>query len=234
MSGHSKWATTKRAKAATDAKRSSLFTKLSKNITIAARAGIDPETNFKLRMAIDQARSYNMPKDNIERAIKRGSGAGEADKIESLLYEAYGPDGVAILIEVVTDNKNRAVSNLKHILSKYDGNLAGAGSVMWMFDIRGQIVLSKEDLSEEEELAVIEAGALDIIKDEQTRIITEINDLEKVKNFLQAKNLPISSSEVVYLGKNLIETKDPEKLLKLLDTLDDDDDVNNVYTNANI
>jgi YebC/PmpR family DNA-binding regulatory protein len=129
MSGHSKWATTKRAKAATDSKRSSLFTKLSKNITVAARDGVDPAMNFKLRIAIDQARNFNMPKDNVERAINKASGAGAGAILESLLYEAYGPDGVAILIEVVTDNRNRTVSNLKHILNKYDGSLAGTGSV---------------------------------------------------------------------------------------------------------
>mgnify|MGYP002388840221 FL=1 len=143
MSGHSKWATTKRAKSAIDAKRGNLFTKLSKNITIAARNGVDPETNFKLRIAIDKARNYNMPKDNIERAIKRATGVGGDSNIENLLYEAYGPEGVAILIEAITDNKNRAVATLKHILGKYDGSLAGSGSVLWMFDIRGEIILNK-------------------------------------------------------------------------------------------
>lgn len=234
MSGHSKWATTKRAKAITDIKRSSLFTKLSKNITVAARDGVDPESNFKLRIAIDQARSYNMPKDNIERAIVRASGTGTGAVLESLLYEAYGPDGVAILIEVVTDNKNRTVSNLKHILNKYDGSLAGSGNVMWMFDTRGQLILAVKNLSEVDELEFIEAGAIDIIPDEQVKIITGINDLEKVKNVIQAKNIEIVSSELIYVAKNLVESKDSERLLKFLDTIDDDDDVNNVYTNANI
>ncbi len=234
MSGHSKWATTKRAKAVTDSKRSSLFTKLSKNITVAARDGADPATNFKLRIAIDQARNFNMPKDNVERAINKASGPGTGAILESLLYEAYGPDGIAILIEVVTDNRNRTVSNLKHILNKYDGSLAGAGSVMWMFDTRGQIILETKDLSEADELDVIEAGAIDIIRDDQVKVITGINDLEKVKNIIQAKNIKISASELVYLAKTLVEPKDSEKLLKLLDTIDDDDDVNNIYTNANI
>lgn len=234
MSGHSKWATTKRAKAAVDAKRGNLFTKLSKNITIAARDGLDPETNFKLRIAIDKARVFNMPKDNIERAIKRAAGVSGDSNIENLLYEAYGPEGVAILIEAITDNKNRSVSNLKHILSKHSGSLAGSGSVLWMFDMRGEIVLKKNDLSEEEELAIIELGIVDIIRDEQIRLITEINQLEIIKNRLQDKGYELSSSEIIYLAKNKVEVKEPEKLMKLLDELDDDDDVNNIYTNANI
>ncbi len=234
MSGHSKWATTKRAKASIDAKRSNLFTKLSKNITVAARGGLDQNSNFKLRMAVDKARDLNMPKDSIERAIKRAAGVGDGNNIESLLYEAYGPEGSALLIEVVTDNKNRAVANIKNTLSKYDGNFAGAGSVLWMFDIRGEVDLEKNDLSEAEELDIIEAGALDIIHDEPIKIITELNDLEKVKNNLQSKNFVIKSSEIVDKAKNQVNLSDPDKLLRLLDALDDDDDVNNIYTNANI
>ncbi len=234
MSGHSKWATTKRAKSAIDAKRGNLFTKLSKNITIAARNGVDPETNFKLRIAIDKARNYNMPKDNIERAIKRATGVGGDSNIENLLYEAYGPEGVAILIEAITDNKNRAVATLKHILGKYDGSLAGSGSVLWMFDIRGEIILNKKMLNEQEELQVIEMGLIDVINEEPVKLITEINDLEKIKNNLQNMGFEISSSEMVYLSKNKVEVKDSEKLIKLLDELDELDDVNNIYTNANI
>lgn len=234
MSGHSKWATTKRAKSAIDAKRGNLFTKLSKNITIAARSGADPESNFKLRIAIDKARNYNMPKDNIERAVKRASGVGGENNIENLLYEAYGPDGVAILIEAITDNKNRAVANLKHTLSKYDGSLAGSGSVLWMFDIRGEIVLQKTSLNEQEELQIIEMGVVDLINEDPVKIITEINDLEQIKNNLQSSGFEISSSEIVYVAKNKIEVKDSEKLIKLLDEIDEMDDVNNIHLNANI
>lgn len=234
MSGHSKWATTKRAKSAIDAKRGNLFTKLSKNITIAARSGSDPESNFKLRIAIDKARNYNMPKDNIERAVKRASGVGGENNIENLLYEAYGPDGVAILIEAITDNKNRAVANLKHTLSKYDGSLAGSGSVLWMFDIRGEIVLQKTSLNEQEELQIIEMGVVDLINEDPVKIITEINDLEKIKNNLQSSGFEISSSEIVYVAKNKVEVKDSEKLIKLLDEIDEMDDVNNIHINANI
>lgn len=234
MSGHSKWATTKRAKSAIDAKRGNLFTKLSRNITIAARSGADPESNFKLRIAIDKARDFNMPKDNIERAVKRASGIGGENNIENLLYEAYGPDGVAIVIEAITDNKNRAVANLKQTLSKYDGSLAGSGSVLWMFDIRGEIVLKKNKLNEQEELQVIEMGIIDLINEEPVRLITEMNDLEKVKNNLQTSGFEISSSEIVYVPKNKTAVKDSEKLIKLLDELDEMDDVNNIHINADI
>lgn len=234
MSGHSKWATTKRAKAAVDAKRGNLFTKLSKNITIAARGGSDPESNFKLRIAIDKARDFNMPKDNIERAVKRASGIGGENNIENLLYEAYGPEGVAILIEAITDNKNRSVANLKHALAKYDGSLAGSGSVLWMFDIRGEIVLKKNKLNDQEELQIIEMGIIDLINEDPVRLITEMNDLEKIKNNLQTSGFEISSSEIVYVPKNKIAVKDSEKLIKLLDELDEMDDVNNIHLNADI
>lgn len=234
MSGHSKWATTKRAKSAIDAKRGNLFTKLSRNITIAARSGADPESNFKLRIAIDKARDFNMPKDNIERAVKRASGIGGENNIENLLYEAYGPDGVAIVIEAITDNKNRAVANLKQTLSKYDGSLAGSGSVLWMFDIRGEIVLKKNKLNEQEELQVIEMGIIDLINEEPVRLITEMNNLEKIKNNLQTSGFEISSSEIVYVPKNKTAVKDSEKLIKLLDELDEMDDVNNIHINADI
>ncbi len=232
MSGHSKWATIKRAKASTDAKRSNLFSKLSKNIIVAAREGADPSMNFKLRMAVDKARAFSMPKDNIERAVKKGSGDTDGARIESQLYEGYGPGGVALIIEALTDNKNRTVSNIKHILSKAGGNLGG--SVLWMFDTKGQIILDKKELSEAEELNIIEAGADDINKDEETKVITNIDDLERVKDNLQSKGLTVQSSEMIYLAKEKVTPSNSEKLLKLLDTLDDDDDVNNIYTNADI
>jgi YebC/PmpR family DNA-binding regulatory protein len=234
MSGHSKWATTKRAKSAIDAKRGNLFTKLSRNISIAARSGADPETNFKLRIAIDKARNFNMPKENIERAVKKASGAGSENNIENLLYEAYGPEGVAILVEAVTDNKNRTVAMLKHALSNHGGSLAGSGSVLWMFDIRGDITLNKKILNEQEEMQVIEMGVIDIVNEEPVKLITEINDLEKVKNELQNKGFEISSAEMIYLAKTKVSVTDQETLLKLLDEIDDIDDVDNIYINANI
>lgn len=235
MSGHSKWATTKRAKEAKDFKRSNLFTKLSKNITIAAKSGADPDSNFKLRMAIDQARSMSMPKENIERAIKRGSGAGDEAALESLLYEAMAAGGVALLIEVLTDNRNRAISNVKHILTKAGASLGNAGSVQWMFDIKGEIVLSINHLSPEQELQIIEAGAEDILAEDDTvKVITDASQLEQVKNKLQTAKFDIKSSAIIYLAKNKVIAPDPDALLKLLDALDDDDDVNNIYTNADI
>lgn len=235
MSGHSKWATTKRAKEAKDSKRSNLFTKLSKNITIAAKSGADPDANFKLRMAIDQARSMSMPKENIERAIKRGSGTGDEANLESLLYEAIVSGGVALLIEVLTDNRNRTISNIKHILTKAGASLGNAGSVQWMFDLKGEIGLAKSGLNSDEELQIIEAGAEDILTEDDTvKVITDASQLEQVKNKLQIAKFEIKSSAMIYLAKNKVIAPDPDALLKLLDALDDDDDVNNIYTNADI
>ncbi|MBT6691707.1 YebC/PmpR family DNA-binding transcriptional regulator [Candidatus Parcubacteria bacterium] len=234
MSGHSKWSTIKRAKEAKDAKRSNLFTKLSKNIAVAARGGADPDSNFKLRMAIDKAKAMSMPKDNIDRAVKKGSGTGDEGQIESLLYEAYGPDGAALIIEILTDNKNRTVSNVKHILSKHNGSLGGNGSVLWMFEMKGEVILDKSELTEEEEMKLIEAGAEDILVEDKIRIITNIDDLEKIKNSLQTANFDVESSEMIYLAKDKVGLKDSEKVLNLMDALDDDDDVNNIYTNADI
>jgi len=234
MSGHSKWSTIKRAKEAKDAKRSNLFTKLSKNISLAARDGADLDTNFKLRIAVDKAKAMSMPKDNIERAIKRGSGQTDEGQIESLIYEAYGPEGVAMIVEILTDNKNRSISNLKHILSKYNGSLGSSGSVMWMFEPKGEIVLTKEKISEAEELKLIEAGAEDIVSDEEVKIITNIDDLQKAKEEISKAGFEVKSSEMIYLAKDRVDLKEEEKLINLLDALDDDDDINNIYTNANI
>jgi len=235
MSGHSKWATTKRAKEAKDAKRSNLFTKLSKNISVAARSGADLDTNFKLRMAVDKAKAYSMPKDNIDRAIKKGSGEADGDQIESYLYEGFGPGGVALIVEVLTDNKNRTVSNLKHIFSKHGGNLGGDGSVQWMFEVKGQIVLAKANLSDEEEMKIIDAGAEDIeSSDEKIIVITKLEDLENIKNKLQDFDFEVESSEMTYVPKDKLVPEKEEQLLNLLDALDDDDDVNNIYTNTDI
>lgn len=234
MSGHSKWSTIKRAKEAKDAKRSNLFTKLSKNITLAAKSDPSIETNFQLRIAVDKARSFNMPKDNIERAIKRASGSGDGANIESLLYEAYGPEGVAIIINILTDNKNRAISNLKHILSKRGGNLGNSGSVLWMFDLKGEIILDKEKLTEEEELLIIEAGAEDIIEEDKVKVIVDKDIFAEARDKLEATGFEIFNSDIIYLAKEKVSVTDDEKLLNLLGDLDDDDDVNNIYTNANI
>ncbi|MDD4290475.1 MAG: YebC/PmpR family DNA-binding transcriptional regulator, partial [Patescibacteria group bacterium] len=182
MSGHSKWATTKHKKALVDSKRSSTFTKLTKIVQIAARDGADPDMNFKLRMAIDKAKSFSVPKDNIERAIARGAGIGEGNVLEEITYEAYGPGGVALIIESVTDNKNRSAADIKHLLSKHGGSLGASNSVMWQFDRRGVIYTKNTSLNDEEELSIIDAGALDIEKsDDGIRIITQMEDLQKIQ-----------------------------------------------------
>lgn len=235
MSGHSKWATTKRAKAVVDAKRSSLFTKLAKNISIAAREGADPKTNFKLRMAIDKARAFSMPKDNIERAVAKGSGTGEGAHLESALYEGFGPGGVAIMVEAITDNKNRTVSEVKNIFSKHGGNLGNANSVGWMFERVGSIALENKNLSDEQELSLIDAGANDIVKnDDATMVITPLENLQKVKEVCEKLGLTVSEASLVYNPKEQVAPQNPDGIVSLLEALDDLDDVNAVYTNANV
>ncbi len=231
MSGHSKWATTKHKKALIDSKRSSLFTKLTKNIQIAARDGADTEMNFKLRMAVDKARSYSVPKENIERAIARGSGSGEGTALEEMIYEGYGPNGVAIIIEVVTDNKNRAASDIRHILSKHGGALAASNSVLWQFDRVGVIYLKNTAVTDEQELAIIDAGANDIeVSDDGVRVITNMTDLQKVQEAI--KNIvEIDNAELEYIAKNKVKVEDTESLDKLFDALDENEDAGNYYSN---
>ncbi len=234
MSGHSKWATTKRQKAAVDAKRSSLFTKVSKNLSIAARDGADPTSNFKLRIAIDQARAVSMPKDNIERAIARGSGTSGGAQLEHILYEGYGPEGIALIVETITDNKNRTISELKHYFSKNGGHLAGNGSVSWMFDERGVITVTGPTLSGEQELALIDHGLLDVRRDGGITLITERGKLQEAKEAAEKLGLSIGEASLAYMPKDPIAPKDSERLTNFLDGLDDLDDVNTIYTNADI
>ncbi|MBL7021964.1 YebC/PmpR family DNA-binding transcriptional regulator [Patescibacteria group bacterium] len=235
MSGHSKWATTKRAKEGKDAKRSGLFTKLAKAISIAARDGGDPEMNFKLRMAIDRAKKLSLPKDNIDRAIKSGTGENGGAIIEEITYEGYGPGGIALIIETITDNKNRTVGEVKHMLSKYGGNLGGSGSVMWMFDRKGVIYLESSSINEEQELIIIDAGAEDIITDDNSVIIYTLDsDLHKIKEQLEKNGFDISDSKLEFVPKDKAAVESEEKVLRILDALDDLDDVQNIYTNADI
>ncbi|MFW0838149.1 MAG: YebC/PmpR family DNA-binding transcriptional regulator [Candidatus Komeilibacteria bacterium] len=235
MSGHSKWATTKRQKASADAKRSNLFTKLAKNIAIAARDGSDPETNFKLRIAIDRAKKLSLPKDNIERAIKNGSGELTGQQIEEILYEAYAPDGIALLIATITDNKNRTVSEIKHLLTKAGGSLGSSGSVLWMFTRRGVIYLNDSNLKEEQELALIDAGAIDIDRNEDKIIIyTSDTDFKAVEEVARNAKLDIDDSDLEYIAKDIVVPPQPDKITKLMDQLDELDDVQNVYTNADV
>lgn len=240
MSGHSKWATIKRAKGATDIKRGAAFTKLARAITVAARSGGGDQTmNFKLRLAIDKARDGNMPKDTIERAIKRGTGELEGAQIESLTYECFGPGGVALIVEALTDNKNRTVSNLKHILQEHGGNLGSANSVMWMFERKGVIRLPAAGLDpktrEELELKIIETGAQDI-KDEDgfLTIYTAADQLQEVKEKLEKIGQKVEHADTEFVAKESVAIDESVKsrLEKLFEALDADDDVQDFYTNA--
>ena len=233
MSGHSKWATTKRQKGAADAKRGALFTKLANQITVAAREGGDPEMNFKLRLAIDLAKANNVPKDNIERAIARGTGAGSGGQIESIAYEGFGPDGIAMIIEALTDNRNRTSSNVKHLLAKHGGSLGGPNTVGWLFAKVG--TLRVDGLTEDQELSAIEAGAQDIRRDNDgVAVYTQPNDLQAVKKKLEGLDIPVAYAQVEWLAKEEKPVSDATKeaLGKLFAELDEDSDINDYYTNA--
>ena len=237
MSGHSKWATIKHAKGAADAKRGQLFTKFIKEISIAARmGGGDPAANPRLRTAILKARAANMPKDNIERAIKKGTGELGGATYEEKLYEGYGPGGVAILVEVLTDNNNRAVANVRNIFSKSGGNLGATGSVAYMFNRKGVIEYDAEVVSEDEVMDVaLEAGADDIVtEDGIITVTTDPASFESVLEVLQGKGYESVSAEVAMVPDmySAVDTETATKLQKLIDRLEEDDDVQNVYTNA--
>ncbi|MCX8106010.1 MAG: YebC/PmpR family DNA-binding transcriptional regulator [Ignavibacterium album] len=239
MSGHSKWATIKRKKAALDAKKGKIFTKLIKEITIAARqGGGDPAGNPRLRLAIDNAKAENMPAENIERAIKKATGELEGVTYHELTYEGYGPAGVAMLVEVATDNKNRTVAEVRHIFSKHGGSLGETGSVAWMFERKGVITVPKQDKSEDDILAIVlDAGADDLQTEEEFyEITTSVENFEPVRKALQENNLKVDNASLQWIAKNTIEVKgeDAEKVMKLIEALEDCDDVQNVYSNADI
>jgi len=240
MSGHSKWATIKRAKAITDAKRGQAFTKLGRNITIAVskNGGADPAFNFKLRMAMDRARDGGMPSDNIVRAIKRGSGEGK-EALENVIYEGYGPFGTAFLVETVTDNSNRTSQNIKHIFAKHNGNFGAKGSVAWQFVTKGQILVEREgrkDLSDLE-LAAIDAGAEDVRESaDGLEVYTLPLDLQKIKELLIKAGAVVAKAEVIQessQGVDLTEEQKP-KVDALFAELENDDDVIAVHTSANL
>jgi YebC/PmpR family DNA-binding regulatory protein len=239
MSGHSKWATTKRRKFAVDAKRGAIFTKIAKIITVTARAGGgDPTSNFSLRMAIDKARSVNMPTDNIERAIKRGAGGTDGAQIESLVYEGFGPAKSQFIVRCLSDSKNRTASEIRHLFSEYGGSL---GSVAWNFSEQGVIRVSAENLAgknfDDLELELIDAGADNIIKeDEGVTIQTKIADLAKVKTFLDEKNIVVESAQLEYVAKEEQKLSEEEaaKVQNFIEKLDDNEDVEDYYTNVNI
>ncbi|MBI1796127.1 MAG: YebC/PmpR family DNA-binding transcriptional regulator [Candidatus Eisenbacteria bacterium] len=235
MSGHSKWATIKRKKAATDQARGKLFSKCIKEITIAARHGGDPEMNPRLRTAITSAKAVSMPASNIERAIKRGTGEIDGANYEEMQYEGYGPGGVALLVEIATDNRNRTAGDIRHIFTKHGGNLGEAGSVAYLFKPRGVVLIDKSAIAEDALIElVLEAGADDVNTEGDTyEVLTPPNQLESVKQALAAKKIPVQSAEGTKLASLQVPVgeKEAEAVLKLVDALEDHDDVQKVYAN---
>ena len=239
MSGHSKWSTIKRKKGAEDAKRGKIFTKLAKDITIAAReGGGDMSFNPTLRMAVDKAKAANMPKDNIDRAIKRGTGELEGGNIEEITYEGYAPHGVAMLIECFTDNRNRTLSELRRVFNKQGGNLAEQGAVGWMFDQRGYITLEPNNLDDEDVfLVAVDAGADDIeIEEEEIEVYTPSSELHAVAQTLENEGLKIRDATLAQFPKNEIEldVKETLSVMTMIDLLEEIDDVDKVYSNLKI
>ncbi len=239
MAGHSKWAQIKRKKAAQDAKKGKIFTKLIREIMVAARmGGGNPENNPRLRAAIAAAKAENMPKENIERAIKKGTGELEGMRFEEVTYEGYGPGGVAILIEALTDNRNRTTAEIRHIFSRIGGNLGTTGCVSWLFHKKGLITVRKEDVEEDKLIEVVmEAGAEDIkIGDHEYEILTEPDALESVLEALKKAQIPYQSAEVTMYPETTVklEGKEAEQMLKLMELLEDLDDVQRVYANFDI
>jgi YebC/PmpR family DNA-binding regulatory protein len=239
VAGHNKWSKIKRKKGVNDQKRGALFTKLIREITVAAReGGGSPEFNARLRLAVDTAKAASMPADNIERAIKKGTGELEGVDYVEVTYEGYGPGGVALFIECLTDNTNRTVADVRHALTKHDGSLGTDGSVAWQFDRKGQIVIDATSTTEDAVFeAAIEAGAEDVAGDGEEFVVTsDVNEFAAVQDALKAAGIEVASAETTRIPKNEVEVsgKDAEKLLKLLDMLDDLDDVQKVHSNADI
>ena len=240
MSGHSKWSTIKRKKGALDAKRGKIFTRLIKEITVAARmGGGDPEGNPRLRTAIATAKSENMPKDNIERAIKKGTGELEGAVYEEISYEGYGPGGVAVLVDCMTDNKNRTVADIRHAFSKSGGNLGETGCVSWMFEKKGSIVVDKDTIGEEELMdKALEAGADDVVEDDNVfQVVTAPDDFETVREGLEAEGIKFLEASVAMIPQNVVditEEKPAKQILRLLESLEEHDDVQNVFSNFDI
>jgi YebC/PmpR family DNA-binding regulatory protein len=239
MSGHSKWSTIKRKKGAADAKRGKIFSKLAKEISIAARlGGGDADMNPRLRTVLLKARSENMPKDNIERAIQKGTGDLEGVAYEEIRYEGYGPAGVALIIDLVTDNKNRAVAEIRHVLTKHGGSMAENGAVTWNFDQRGSVVVKQEGLSDEEVFEkAIEAGAEDVnTEGDFCTIVTEPSELHAVSGALEEMGLQVEEASLTMMPKTTVQVtgKDAAAVMRIMDALEDLDDVQNVYSNFDI
>ncbi len=240
MSGHSKWATTKHKKAAADSKRGKIFTKIIREITVAAKmGGGDPEGNPRLRTAILKAKENNMPADNIKKAVQKGTGELPGVSYEEMTYEGYGPGGVAIIIQILSDNKNRTVSEIRHLLSRGGGNMGESGSVAWMFQKKGYLSIEKQKADEEKLMSVaLDAGAEDIRSDDPTtfEVLTAPADFEKVKKAMTDAGLTPAFAEVTLLPQTYIrlEGKEAEQMLRLMEALEDHDDVQNVYANFDI
>ncbi|MEE8329241.1 MAG: YebC/PmpR family DNA-binding transcriptional regulator [Thermodesulfovibrionia bacterium] len=241
MSGHSKWSQIKHKKANVDVKKGKLFSKISRELSVSAKTGGgNPEMNSRLRFAIEKAKDANMPADNIKRSILKGTGELPGTAYEETAYEGYGPGGVALMLEVLTDNKNRTVSELRHIMSRYGGSMGEAGCVAWIFDKKGYILIDKKTIDEDNLMSIaLDAGAEDIKNDpeeENYEIITAPEDIKNVKEFLEKKNIALNLSEVTLIPKNYVKlgTKDAEKMLKLMGALEEHDDIQNVYANFDI
>ena len=239
MSGHSKWATTKHKKAATDAKRGKIFTKIGKEIAVAAKlGGGDPSGNPRLRTAVAKAKSVSMPAENIKRAIQKGTGELPGVSYEEIMYEGYGPGGVAVIAEVMTDNRNRTVSEIRNIFSKSGGNMGEAGCVSWMFHKKGYLVVNRAKSDEDKLMSIaLDAGAEDMqTEDENFVITTPPNDFEKVKKALEDANVTMDAAEVTMVPQTYVklEGKEAQQMLRLVETLEDNDDVQNVYANFDI
>ncbi len=241
MSGHSKWSSIKHKKGAADAKRGKLFSKLSRAIIVAAKeGGGDPSGNLALQNAIEKAKSYSMPKDNIDRAIAKGSGAdADASAFETVVYEGFGPSGVAVIVEALTDNRNRTASDVRHTFSKNDGNLGGSGAVAWLFERRGVVLVDAEGVDEDDlTLAAAEGGAEDVALDGSSFEITSAPEsLSSVREAVEAAGFTVDSAELTMVPKTTVEVDDEadaKKILRLIDQLEDNDDVQDVYANFDI
>ena len=241
MSGHSKWSSIKHKKGAADAKRGKLFSKLTRAIIVAAReGGPDPGANLALQNAIEKARSYSMPKDNIERAIARGSGAdSEAQAFETVVYEGYGPSGVAVIVEALTDNRNRTASDVRHAFDKHDGNLGTSGAVVWLFERRGVVLVTGDGVDEDElTLAAAEGGADDVSRDGSIfEVVSAPENLAAVREALEAAGFTVESSELTMVPKTTVEVaeeSEAKKVLRLIDQLEESDDVQDVFANFDI
>jgi YebC/PmpR family DNA-binding regulatory protein len=241
MSGHSKWSTIKRAKGITDAKRSATFTKVAREISVAARqGGGDPDANYRLRLAVEKARAVNMPSDNIKRTIDKASGGGDADQFEEIVYEGYGPGGIAVLVEAATDNRNRTAAEVRSIFTKTGGQLAGSGAVAWQFEPRGLIAVTRDGKVDADEvaLAAIDAGAEDVDteSDETIEIYTSPADLEAVRKALEGAGVPVDSAENTMVAKQtvVLDSNKARQALRLVDLLEDLDDVQRVTANFDI